>query len=404
MDAALARELDALVGSVLPQIVALRHDLHAHPQTSYEETYASSRVQEALASAGIPFQAGIAQTGVVGWILPTGSPRQGSGRAVLLRADMDALPMQEETGLPYASTFPGFMHACGHDGNTAMLVGAATVLARLKDRLPRPVKLLFQPAEEGGAGALRMIEAGALERTIGGVEVGCALALHARGDLPLGCFGTREGAFGARSDEIRITITGRGCHAARPELGADPIVAAAAVVMNLHTIVSRNVPPTDTAVVSLGQVHGGSKDNIIPPVVELNGTVRTFRDEITRLVHGRIEEVVSRTASALGCRGEVRVVEGYPVLVNDPTLTRRALGVVREMLGDDRMIELPPSMGAEDFAFFAQRVPGCLLDIGMRPPDRAEYPGVHTPQFDFRDEALPLGVKLLCLLALDEEA
>ena len=402
MDAALTRKLDKMIASELAGIVALRHDLHAHPQVSYQEKYAASRVQEALTRAGVPFQAGVAKTGVVGWIMPETAARR-LASAVPLRADMDALPIQEETRLPYASQFPGLMHACGHDGNTAMLVGAATVLSRLRDRLPRPVKLLFQPAEEGGAGAAAMIRQGALDKTIGGVKAALAFALHAKGDIPLGTFGTRAGPFGARADQIQITITGRGCHAARPEFGADPIAAASAVVMNLHTVVSRNVPAVESAVVTIGQIHGGSKDNIIPEKVVMGGTVRTFKDSVTRTVHRRIREVVERTAAAMGCQGEFRLLEGYPVLANDPALTGLAMAVARQVVGDGNVIELPLSMGAEDFSFIAQKMPSCMLDIGMCPPGRKSYPGVHTPTFDFRDEALPLGIKLLCLLALGPE-
>ena len=399
MDPAAVKEVDRIIASELPGVVALRHDLHAHPQVGFQETYASRRVQEALSREGIAFQAGIATTGVVGWIAPD-DPARRSAKGVLLRADMDALPMQEETGLPYASTFPGVMHSCGHDGNTAMLVGAAAVLARLREHLPRPVKFLFQPAEEGGAGAEKMLQAGALDSAFGGFDAGMAFALHAKADLPLGTFGACPGPFGARADEIHLSVTGPGGHAARPEKTADPVVAAAAIIMNLQTVVSRNLAARDAAVLTVASIHGGSKDNIIPPAVEMAGTVRAFDDAVAAIVHRRIEEITRQTAALMGCQGQVRIKEGYPVLINDPALTRYACAVAEQAAGAGKVVAIPPSMGAEDFAYFRRRSPVAMLDIGMCPPGRDSYPYVHSPQFDFHDDALPLGIKFLCLAAL----
>jgi len=400
MDSNTRSQLDKLVQLELAGIVELRHDLHAHPQVGYEETYASGRVQEALQAAGVPFQV-VATTGVVGWILPRDESKAGE-KAIGMRADMDALPIQEETGLPYASSFPGFMHACGHDGNTAMLVGAATILARMRDRLPRPVKLFFQPAEEGGAGAKRMIDAGAMGREVGGVEVGAMFAQHAKAEVQAGRFGVCVGPSGARSDEIHFNIVGRGSHAARPESARDPIVAAAAVVMNLQTVVSRSIRGMDQAVVTIGQIHGGTKDNIIPPSVRMSGTVRTYDDQVAATVHRRIEEITRQTAAAMGCEGNVEIREGYPVTCNDTAAARYAIQTAREVVGADRVVEVPPTMGAEDFSYFQQRVPGCMINIGMHPPGQ-DYPGVHTPQFDFNDDVAANGVKLFCLLALNTE-
>lgn len=394
-------QLDKLIASELAGIIELRHDLHAHPQVGYEETHASGRVREKLQAAGVPFQTGVATTGVVGWILPQDNSKADE-KAIGLRADMDALPMQEETGLPYASTLGGFMHACGHDGNTAMLVGAAIVLSRLRDQLPRPVKLFFQPAEEGGAGALRMIQAGAMGADVGGVEVGAMFGQHAKVQVQSGRFGICIGPSGARSDEIHFNITGRGSHAARPEEARDPIVAAAAVVMNLQSIVSRNVKAMDSAVVSIGQIHGGTKDNIIPPSVYMSGTVRTFDDEVAGTVLRRIEEITSQTAAAMGCTGELEVRGGYPVTRNDPAAARYAIGAAEKVVGPDNVVEVPPAMGAEDFSYFAQRVPACIVNIGMATPGK-DYPGVHTPHFDFNDEVIHIGIKLFCLLALRAE-
>lgn len=401
MDANVLETLDGLIAAELPRMVELRHDLHAHPQLGYEETYASARVQEHLKQAGVPFQAPVATTGVVGWILPDDKAR-GDAKAVGLRGDMDALPIQEETGLPYASQNPGLAHACGHDGHTAMLVGAARVLAKMRRHLPRPVKLFFQPAEEGGAGALKMVQAGALGRDIGGLEVAMMFALHAKADIQTGKFAVAVGPCCAQCNEITITVTGQGGHAARPETLRDPIVAAAAVIMNLQSIVSRNVRPLDAAVVSISQIHAGSKNNIIPPSVCLNGTVRTLDDAVAQMVFRRMEEIVAQTAAAMGCAGLLQVHEGFPVTRNDARAARYASEAAGQVSGPANVLEVGPGMGAEDFSYFAQRVAACFIWVGMKPPG-GTFPNAHTAQFDFNDQMLGPGMKLLCLLALNSD-
>lgn len=381
-------------------LATVRQELHAHPQLGYEETYASDLVQRELTRLGVPFKAGLAETGVVGWIVPGAGPAARRD-AVALRADMDALPIHEQTELPYASRHSGKMHACGHDGHTTILLGAARALVKLRDRLPRPVKLLFQPAEEGGAGAARLVEAGALSEKIGGPRVGRVFGLHGWPELPLGTIATKPGPFFASNDLFRITVRGRGGHAAAPHLGADPVVAAANVITAIQSIVSRNVPPTSPAVITVATVRAGSAENVIPDEAHLAGTIRAM-DEITReLLHRRLQETAAHTAAAMGCEVGVELETAYPVTRNDPEATEAALAAARQAVGEDHVqVFEQPVMAAEDFAFYGAEVPACFLLLGVRPPDRDDYPGLHTPTYDFNDQAVPLGVRLMCRLAM----
>ena len=391
-------DLEAPIAEILPRIVELRHDLHAHPELAFDETYTSELIQRELGAAGIEFRAGLAETGVVGWILPQ-DPAARARKAVGLRADMDALPVPERTGKPYASRNPGRAHACGHDGNTAMLLGAGMVLAGLADELPRPVKLVFQPAEERGGGARKLIEQGAMGAEVGGCEIGAMFALHADALLPVGRLGLRSGPSKARVDSFDLVVEGRGGHGGRPHETRDPIVAAAQVLVALQTIVSRNVLPLDAAVVTVGKFHAGAVRNVIPDRAELSGTIRTFRDETAELVRRRIADLATGLARGMGCEAHVTFSDGYPVTDNDPAAAER-FRAAAAFLGPDGVFEDAPSMGAEDFAFYCQLIPSCIAGLGVRPADAAEGPGLHNPKFDFNDEALPIGIRLLCELAL----
>ncbi len=395
-------DLDAIIDAHYDAWVALRHDLHAHPQLAYEETYASGRVRDELDAIGIPYQADIATTGVVGWIVNDDH----RGDAIGLRADMDALPITEETGLPYASQTPGLMHACGHDGHTTVLLGAARVLHAIRDRLPCPVKLIFQPAEEGGAGAARMIEQDVLTDAIGGVAVGRMFGLHGINLLDVGQYGVRIGAFLAANASFHITLRGRGGHAALPHLVIDPVPAAAQLATALQTIVSRNVDPIESAVVTLTQLHAGSGGavNVIPPAATLAGTIRTLKDDVAERITRRITELAESTAEAFGCTAEAVLKPGYPVTFNHQEPTETALAIARDVLGEANAITVPvPFMASEDFSFYSQQVPSCFGIIGVRPPGRKDYPGLHHPQYDFTDEALRVGVRLMCEYALRGE-
>ena len=348
----------------------------------------------------IPFEAGLAETGVVGWILPLDS-EAAKRPAIGLRADIDALPIEEETGLAYASTRSGTMHACGHDGHTAILLGTALALAAMRDRLSRPVKLLFQPAEEVGGGAARMIGEGALDATVGGIAVGRMFGLHGWPHAPLGTVRTRTGALFASTDWVRIRLTGRGGHAAAPHRGTDPIVAAAQTITALQSIVSRNIDPALAAVLTITQLRAGTAVNIIPDVAELSGTIRAVCPQTRNLVAERVEWVAQQTAAAMGCEAEVQIDSGYPPTFNDEAWTTDVIKRAAQTVGEPNvMIMEHPEMVAEDFAYYGEQIPSCFALLGLCPTDRAHYPGLHTPTFDFNDAAIPLGIRLMCQVAL----
>jgi amidohydrolase len=401
--------LRSMIASMHGALTAFRHDLHAHPELSFAEHRTSRRVAEELARLGIEHRTGLAGgTGVLGY-LPATEPAtdSGSGPAVALRADMDALPITEATGRPYASTTPGVMHACGHDGHTAMLLGAAGVLSQLEHR-PHPVLLLFQPAEESGGGAEHMVRDGVLSGRVLGPAADRVFGLHGWPTLPLGVLATRPGPMLASTDEFLITIKGVGGHAAMPHLCKDPIVAASAVVMALQTVVSRNCGPLEQAVCTVGRFTGGTVDNIIPEAVELEGTTRALLPEVRERLERRVKEIARFTAEAHGCEADIRWNRGYPVTRNDESLTAQTVGALREVMGQERVIIAEhPVMGGEDFSYYGTHARACFLFLGLRPgsPSSSQsvsesWPGLHTPRFDFHDAAIPVGVEALCTLAL----
>ncbi len=409
--------LSDAVAQELPELVAFRHDLHRHPELSYEERRTSARVCEELDKRGVSYKAGLARgTGIVAHIPATGGTAVSAVRthgsesratAVALRADMDALPIAERTGRPYASETPGVMHACGHDGHTTILLGAARVLSKI-DHRPNPVTLIFQPAEEGGAGGERMCDEGCLLGDEGGglgPRVGRIFGLHGWPNVRLGTVATRPGPLLAATDDFTVRVRGVGGHAAYPHLAADPIVAAAHIVTALQTIASRNVSPTDSVIVTVGRISGGTANNVIPAGAEFIGTVRTLRSETRRLARERFYQIVEQTASAFGCRAEIEWEEGYPVTHNDPALTEHFLSVAREALGEKRVTLVEhPSLGGEDFSYYGRHVPACFYMLGLLPPgqDPATTPQLHQAEFDFNDDAIPTGVEMMCRLALAE--
>jgi amidohydrolase len=393
--------LRGLIRQELPDLIAIRRDLHAHPELEYEEHRTSRLVRDELERAGVEYRSGLAGgTGVLAHL-----PGRGD-KAVGLRADMDALPITEHSGLEYASVKEGAMHACGHDGHTAMLIGAMRVLKRVASEaggaeLPRPVIFLFQPAEEGGAGGQKMIEEGCLNGSLIGRLVEHVFGLHGWPWLQLGQVGTRVGPLLAAADEFVIEVAGTGAHAAFPHLGRDPVVCGAAIVSALQAIVSRNTDPLDAAVVSVTQFHGGTTHNIIPEKITLGGTVRTLKDRTQTMAIERLKAIAGDIASAHGCRAEVDYIIGYPVTFNSP----EAVKIFREqaftVVGEAQVVDVPqPFMGGEDFAFYCREVPSCFALLGLRPPEAGAFPDLHQPTFNFNDDAIATGVELFCRLAL----
>lgn len=390
------------VRSVLPSVTAIRRDLHAHPELAYQERRTSGVVCAELKRLGVAHIGGLAGgTGVLAHI-PATTPEGKARGAVALRADMDALPIVENTGVPYTSKTPGVMHACGHDGHTANLLGVAGVLMKLAHR-PNPVTLVFQPAEEGGAGGKRMCEDGALDGSRLGPRVDRIFGLHGWPQYVLGDVGSRAGPLLAATDNFEVEIVGTQSHAAYPHLSRDAVVTTAQIIAALQSIASRNAAPTECIVVTVAVVNGGVARNVIPRSVHFAGTMRTLTPEMRVLGRERFYAITSGIAGAMGCEARIRWEEGYPVTFNDPAMTERFFRVARRTMGDKRVREVPtPTMGGEDFSYYGHHVPACFFILGVRPPGQDTCPSLHQPEYDFNDDALETGIELMCELALDE--
>jgi amidohydrolase len=371
--------------SLQDEMVVLRRDLHAHPELGFQERRTARLVAEHLHAAGLEVREGLADTGVLGRL--EGAQ---AGRTVWLRFDMDALPVTEETGAPYASQNPGVMHACAHDGHVAIGLTLARLLARHRGDLHGRVVFAFQPAEEGQGGAERMIADGALEP-----RPDLALVLHLWNPLPLGQAAISPGPVMAAADLVRITVRGKGGHGAFPHQTVDPIVAAAQIVTALQTVVSRNVDPLATAVLTMGTIHGGTAFNVIADEVELTGTVRTFAATVREQILQRLVAIAQGTAAALGATAEVAIKPISPAVVNNPAATRLVHEAAAAILGEAHVLDAYQTMGAEDAALFLQAVPGCYFFLGSANPERGLAAPHHSPRFDFDEAALPLGVAIL---------
>jgi hippurate hydrolase len=367
------------IAALQPEIAAWRRDLHAHPETRYEEHRTAAVVAQKLREFGVDeVVTGLGRTGVVGVI--HGRARA-SGKVVGLRADMDALPIQEIVDRPYKSTVPGKMHACGHDGHTAMLLGAAKVLAETRN-FDGTAVLVFQPAEEGGAGAKAMMEDGFFER-FGVQEI---YGMHNRPGVPVGHFEIVTGPAMAASDRFEIAIEGRGSHAARPQQSVDPLLVGAHIVTALQGIIARNVDPLESAVLSVTIFRAGDTDNVIPQTAQLAGTVRTFKAHIQDMVEQRMGALAASIAAGFGASATLDFRRGYPVLVNEPSATAFAASVAAQVSGHVNA-NAAPVMGGEDFAFFLEKVPGAFINVGI-----GNTAALHHPAYDFNDEAIPAGV------------
>lgn len=390
--------LGARILADLPYLTDIRHDLHAHPELMYQEQRTSGVVQRELDQAGVKYVAGLARgTGVLGYLPATGD--EGSAPTIALRADMDALPILEETGKSYASTIPGKMHACGHDGHTTVLIGAARALAKTETR-PNNVLFVFQPAEEGGAGGRAMCEDGVLAGTVLGKPANMIYGLHCDPMTQLGEVATKVGPMMAAADTFEIEVYGRGGHAAMPHFTVDPIVIASHIVSGLQTIASRNVSPIDTIVVTVAEIHAGTAHNIIPEAAHLKGTLRTLNPAVREIAIAKIEMIATQIAAAFGGSAKFIFTPGYPVTSNHEDAVARWRKLVGAELGAKVQAEdIQPTMGAEDFSFYGHHVPACFFWLGVAPSSDS-YPSVHNPRFDFTDAAIENGVRAMCALAL----
>ncbi len=377
------------------RLVAVRRDLHQHPELAFQEARTAAIVANRLRELGYEVQTGVGRTGVVG-VLEGGRPI-GRPLTLLLRFDMDALPIQEAVDVPFKSQHDGKMHACGHDAHTAIGLGVAELLARHRPWWGGVAKFVFQPAEEIVAGALAMIRDGALENP----KPDRVLSMHVWATEEVGIIGMTDGPTLAASGAYRIAVRGRGAHGASPHLGADPVVAAAHIITALQTIISRNVDPLDQGVVTVGSIHGGTAPNIIPDLVEMQGTIRAFRDDVMQLLRERIRQIAENVAQALGVAVDVTFSEaGTPATVNDPAMAQIVRQTAIELFGAERVRSDYRTMGAEDCAFFLQAAPGAYVFIGAGNKAKGMTEPHHSPRFQIDEDVLPMSAALLTASAM----
>ncbi len=380
---------------ILPGVVADRRHFHENPELAFEEFETAAYVADRLKQLGVEdIKTGVGKTGVTGLI----RGGKGDGKVIMLRADMDALPIHEEVEAEYASKVDGKMHACGHDAHTAMLLGVARVLMQKRDSFKGTVKLLFQPAEEvPPGGAIEMIKDGALENP----KVDAAVGLHVASDLPAGQIGWRVGPGSGASDRFRAVIKGSGGHAARPQKSIDPVVIAAQTIVALQTLVARETDPMDSAVVSTTAVHAGEAFNVIPDTAELRGTVRTIEPETRAHMEKRVPEVINGVASAMGAEVDFTYIKGYPSLQNDPEVTEIVRKAAVEAVGEDMVIENPLGLGGEDFSYFSLEVPSTFIRCGTRNEERGIVWAHHHPKFDVEEEGFVNGMATMATAAMN---
>jgi amidohydrolase len=400
------QRIDAAAAKVESKVIEIRRDIHQHPELGNRELRTQKLIAERLRALGIAVQTPVAHTGVVG-LLKGGKP----GPVVALRADMDALPVTEQVDLPFKSTVRttfngqdvGVMHACGHDAHVAILLGAAEVLAGVRDEIPGTIKFLFQPAEEGApageeGGAALMVKEGVLDKP----KVDAVFGLHVTSRFPVGQIAYRAGAQLAAVDSFKIVVHGKQTHGAYPWLGVDPIVVASQIVLALQTIPSRQLDVSlAPSIVTVGAIHGGVRNNIIPDNVEMIGTIRSLDEAMRTDIHARIRRTAETIAAAAGAKADVVITTGYPVTYNDPALTEKMAPTLKKVAGD--VITVNPTLGAEDFSFFQQKVPGLFIWLGTRPKNQTaeQAPSNHSPLFFVDESGLELGVRAMARLALD---
>ncbi len=382
-------DIHQLVSEHKELVINTRRDLHRIPETAYTEKKTSAYVAEYLNKEGLEIQTGIATYGVVG-LLKTGRP----GPTLMIRADMDALPITEETGLPFASTHPGVMHACGHDAHVAMALVSASVLNRIKDELNGTIKFVFQPAEEGPGGAKPMIDEGILENPKVDYSIGC----HVWSEIPEGTIGVRSGPFMAAMDRFDIKIIGRGGHGAMPHMCVDALEAGTQVVSALQRISSRHMNPLDPVVVTVGMFQAGTAFNIIPAEAKLSGTTRTFNLDVWNSWEARLEKIVRGVCESMGVEFELVFSKGYPPTINDDSMAEVVRRCAQNVVGPDNVVVPERTMGGEDMSYFLQLTKGCFYALGI---GREEFAPVHNSRFNFNEDVLAFGVETHCRAALD---
>lgn len=383
-------EIGQRVSQVRDEMVRLRRDFHRHPEPGFREDRTARIIADHLRDLGMEVCEGVGKTGVVG-VLRGAAP----GRTLMLRADMDALPIQEKSSAPYRSTNPGVMHACGHDGHMAILLGAASVLSGMRRRLRGQIKFVFQPAEEGAGGAWKMIEDGVLKDP----RVDAAFGLHLITALPCGTLGWGKGTIMAAMDSFVLKITGRSGHSSMPESGVDAIRASARIVGDLHALNAANSVSDSLSLINIGTIRGGEAANVIAEEVELAGTVRTLSTEARASMQDAMRRIAGRVTEEFGASFDLDYREGYPPVVNDGEMTDLLLRVAGNVPGVDGILELPPLMASEDMAFYLREVPGCFFFLGAGNAEKGLTRPLHSSEFDFDESALPIGAALFAGLA-----
>ncbi len=401
MTTLLHKSVQTHINEILPKLISIRHDIHAHPELGYSEYRTSEVIQGFLQSNNVAFKSGLAKgTGVLGHL-----PGQ-SNKSIALRADIDALPITEENTFDWKSVHEGCMHACGHDGHTTILLGTALVLSRIaqEHELPNHVTFVFQPAEEGGGGGEQMVLDGCLDGSVLGPEVGMMFGLHGWPQLSLNNVATRIGPMLAADIGISVTIRGVGGHAAFPYLCKDPILCSSQIISSLQQMGSRNTDPLDALVVSITQIHGGTTHNIIPDEVSFSGTIRYLEQETGEMARKRFVEIVEGISAAHGCEATITLRDGYPVTRNHADAVNTFFKVASNTIDDARISEFEkPVMGGEDFSYYCKEVPSCFFALGLLPKEEGSMAALHQPTFDFNDDAIATGIELFCALALQSQ-
>jgi amidohydrolase len=391
----LKQRIQQLAASISEDVIGYRRHIHANPELSFEEFNTAKYISDTLTSFGVKHQTGIAGTGVVALI----EGKNPSSKVIALRADIDALPIEEKNNVPYKSKNVGVMHACGHDVHTSSLLGTAKILSQVTDQFEGTIKLIFQPGEEKfPGGASLMIAEGVLENPVPNNIIG----QHVMNLIPAGKVGFREGMYMASADEIHMTIKGKGGHAAMPDKNIDPILIASHIIVALQQVISRNCDPRIPAVLSFGKIVGMGATNVIPDEVHIEGTFRTLNEEWRADAKHRIRKMATGIAESMGAVCEIDIKDGYPFLKNAPALAKRMRAAAVDFLGEENVVDLDLWMAAEDFAYYSQKIDACFYRLGIRNEEKGITSGVHTPTFDIDETALQTGTGLMAWLALEE--